>query len=154
MDSRVDELEHAVLALGKKVERTLSCLPQAKAVEGVVTVAQSSPTVGVEGYQPPLTPEVPGSAHLEPSPSGTTSGSLDHNESGFGAVYTVAPDQNPASGVKKSLQSLTAALQTSGAKIGEQNVMMPSMPNFPYHVVPQYPRSALPEFPFSAIRWD
>ena len=124
MDSHVDELEHAVLALGERMEKTLSNLPQAEPVPGVVTIAQPPPAAVSEDHQSPPTPKMPGSAHLESSPSEAASGSLDHGKSGFGAVYTVATDQNLVLGAKKTLKSLTHALQFDGYQSCDQRPMI------------------------------
>lgn len=148
MDNRVEELEHAVLALGKMVEKTLSNLPQAESVAGFVTIAQPPPAAVSEGHQSPPTLKMPGSAHLESSPSRAASGSLDHDKSGFGVVYTVTPDQNPVSGAKKTLKSITNALQFDGSQPCDQRPMVHAMSNFPYHTLPNCPHSALPNFPF------
>jgi hypothetical protein len=147
IDNRVNELEHAMLELGEKIDKSLSSLPQAVAVEdgGGVSIAQLPDSSGVQGSKPLPAPGMPSSAHLELSPTRVASGSLDHREPGCGAVYTIAPDQHPPSGAKQTLQSLTAVMQKCGSHSAELKPPTAALPSFPY---PPYPRSALPDYPF------
>ncbi|CAD6253442.1 unnamed protein product [Miscanthus lutarioriparius] len=112
VDNRVNELEHAVLDLGERVERALGVLlpPSELVVEaspGSVTIAQPSPSTGREEISASPGEKVLGSTHLEPTLKGAASGSLDHGKgsthrgASFGAVYTVAPNPTPVTGAMK-----------------------------------------------------
>jgi hypothetical protein len=119
VENRIHELEHAVADLGERMDRALGVLlPTAGAalevLAGVVTIA-TAPTAHREDI--PLSPsaKVPDSAHLESSPHGAASGSLDHGKgsphrgAAFGAVYTVAPETAPVTGATQLPKSFPSS---------------------------------------------
>jgi hypothetical protein len=120
VDHRVHKLEHGVLGLGERLDHALgSLVPQAQPLErpkaepfGGVTIAKPPLTDSVrEDHFASLSIKMSSSADLELLPPRVTSGSLDHGKSGFGVVYTVAPTQNPVTGVH-TVQKTTHALNS------------------------------------------
>jgi hypothetical protein len=108
MDNRVHELEHAMVDQGERMDRAHGVLlpPVGAALEvpaSIVTIA-SAPTASREDLPTSLSAKMLDSAHLELSPQGAASGSLDHGMvsphrgAAFGAMYTVAPEPAPVIG--------------------------------------------------------
>ena len=105
VDSRVTDLEHAVMDLGERMEQALgTLLLQAQPVDssmvtlsGYVTIAQPPPTTALGDLSASASLKVPSSAHLEPTSPRAASGSKDHGKenhhrgTGFGVVYTTTP---------------------------------------------------------------
>lgn len=145
VDSRVDELEHAVLNLGEKVEKVLGIFPKptdpvAALPQDVVTIAHPPSTNPSDILSSP-TLKMPGSAHLEPTLHGAASGSFDHGDpmfhrgAGFGVVYTTTPDPAPVTGAKNSPttpKQLPRSLALAGFPHCDPRVPCSAMPNFTF----------------------
>jgi len=88
VDSRVTDLEHAVMDLDERMEQALgTLLPQAQSVDssmvmlsGCITIAQPPPTTAPGDLSASASLKVPGSAHLEPTPPQAASRSKDHDK--------------------------------------------------------------------------
>jgi len=135
VDHRVHELEHAVADLGERMNRALDVLlPPAGAVPaGFVTIASASPAPR-EDTPPSPSAKTLDSAHLESSPHGAASGSLDHSKLGSGVVYTTAPTQQPVTGAMRSFNTFSVSVPATAVMNHDSHYYPPYI--FPHHPNP------------------
>lgn len=113
----------------------MSGLPQVVPIHDDVTIADPSLPSVLDGKKPPLVLKASGSAHLEPSPTGATSGSIDHREADFGAVYTIALGQNQSKDVMHPSNPTFKLIRDDGTGFGYHSVKPshhPTMRDLPF----------------------